>query len=328
MERSTIPIYNILLDLPLNDIIKYCKLNSTTICDDKNFWHQKAFNDFNILPNEFDAINLEPKIRYIQLYSDKYQICDVGYENFIPVNVCLKRATINNEENLITYFIEKGGNIKAAFKGIGITGNKKLFDKLIEVYPSIKYIYVTLRNAVKKGNKSFLDFLRIRWGEYFREPYIYKEVANAAIEKNGSVDIVKYMFKIIKRNDLYLAAKGGHVDLVNYFLQEVQALLPKLYSQGYYQDSMDGAAYGGHFNLLNQLIQNFNPSDLEIEIIIGKAAEGGHLDIVNDLIFRYPSSSNMVEVLYDGSKGGHINIIEYAIGNGANDLNHLNEATT
>lgn len=328
INLSSLPIesiYNILINTPFNDVIKYCTLNSTAaaICDDKYFWHQKAFNDFGISLAEFDNTTLKPKIRYIQLYANKYNICNVGYENFISVNVCLKRAAINNNENLVTYFIEKNGNKTAAFKGVGITGNLELFKKLIEIYPSMKYVYVTLFNAIKNEHLDLIKYIMEKWRKYI-DLYDNETFYKIALEINGSLEIVRYFFPDVDPYDInqeiYSASKGNHIDTINYFLIKVQGNVAT--NTKAYESAIAGAGAGGHIDLMNQLISH-NIAVPNI-LALNDIAEGGHLEIIKDLLMRYPTFNNidnMNHILKNGSIGGYLNIIKYAVENGANDFN-------
>lgn len=312
-------LFNILINLPFNDIINYClvNLNAAAICNDNSFWKQKAFYDFGISSRDFDRYDktsLDAKSRYIQLnFSNKPN------DN---LSANLKRAAINNNATAINFFIGQGTDKKSAFKGVGITGNLTLFKDLIRVYPSMKYVYQTLYSAIKNEHMTLIKYIM---ENYYIQP-TYK-LYNATMYKNRSIEIVDYIFKnkeIESETSLDLAAKANNIDIINYLLlnkiQDQENLLES------YLSIIIGAAEGNHIDLIIQYIKFVNPNSNCVKA----AANGGNLSIIEYFLSNYRSLNTIRiqnEILISGAAGGHLNIIQYAIKNGANELNKaLNSA--
>lgn len=71
LNLDTLPIEiltQIMLNLPYDDLVKMCNTNKLTniICNDENFWANKAQLDFNVSTQEFFRLN-SPKQLYLHL---------------------------------------------------------------------------------------------------------------------------------------------------------------------------------------------------------------------------------------------------------------------
>lgn len=96
----------------------------------------------------------------------------------------------------------------------------------------------------------------------------------------------------------YYAAMYNKLDIIKY-----------LHLNDYCQ-LLFGSARGGNLKLFNIMIKLCPKNYMKIVI---NAAKGGQLDLVKEYVKYY---NNYGVIAYSGAKGGHMNVIEYALANG------------
>lgn len=306
--------YYILFNLSFNDVIRCCSINSYTaaIYIDRHFWSQKAFIDLNISTSEFNEINVNAKDRYIQLDTNIF-------------NRNLKIAAIKNNLNLIQNLSNKGANINAAFKGVGISGNQKLFDELVGLYPLMKCISKTFYNAIKNQHIWFIKYITTKYNKYI---YSFKKLCYITCNKNKSIEILEYVIKnfdgVFDKNLIQglinEAAKSDNIVTLNYLLSIVNNKFSEINL-----DIVIGAAAGGHLGLINEYINNADPYFINslVKFAIESAAEKGHLYIIEYLLLKYSELNTlktMNGILLHGAIGGYLHIVQYALDHNANYL--------
>lgn len=135
---------------------------------------------------------------------------------------------------------------------------------------------------------------------------------------------------------LYYAGKGGHKNLVYYYIYDGYRRFNKLHKrrrQGEWSTAMYGAAVGGHKDLIDYCIANgannwqdglkgaaINGSKELVEFFISKGANnwsdglhgasvGGHLSLIYWFIDK--GAVNLNIGLLGATKGGHLHLIEF-----------------
>lgn len=142
--------------------------------------------------------------------------------------------------------------------------------------------------------------------------------------RTGQLEILKYFNSIFQFDNttmplqciLNSAAKNGHEDIVRYFIMERKV------------DTQQGLAYAsevGDMEIIKQIEQfpsSYKQSDdypALLENILYNASRGGHLELI-----KYVMSQGAQDLNYalDGAaEGGKIEIIKYLMSIGANDIN-------
>ena len=105
------------------------------------------------------------------------------------------------------------------------------------------------------------------------------------------------------------AAEGGHLDIVQYLIDEKGA--------NDFDLAMINAAKGGHLGIVKLMIEKAEERNKYIDYIFGmvKAAGGGHLDIVKYIIKKAKAgvikTSDFVWAISSAEYGGHPEIVNY-----------------
>lgn len=142
------------------------------------------------------------------------------------------------------------------------------------------------------------------------------------------------------RDGLVYAAKEGHRDLVNFFIEKganhwntsfknaaigghrdlVEFFIEKLKKDGipiYWNQGLESAALGGHRDLVDFFIGKYNICGGDhISWVRGLkgAAQGGHRDLVNFFIQNCINQGSVIEwgsALYSAALGGHFDLVEF-----------------
>lgn len=167
---------------------------------------------------------------------------------------------------------------------------------------------------IRKYGKVASEFKNVdrTWKNYYLLAVHYDEKytpgrALEEVSEKGYFDLIQFfIFKGgHKEQGLRGAAKGGHKELVNFFLEKGMKFL----SYG-----VSGAAEGGNMDLINFLISK-RANDWEDQGLIG-AAKGGHKKLVDFFISEGAYSWNYA--LEAAAEGGHRDLIDFFILKGAN----------
>jgi hypothetical protein len=136
--------------------------------------------------------------------------------------------------------------------------------------------------------------------------------------RGGHLDLVKLMIDRVKCHigrGFEIVCETGRRDMVHFFIEK-----------GVSMYGLCGACRGGHIDLVNFLIENspfahplahwFNP---DWKLSLREASFGGHMDIVNLLIDN--GYQNWDDGLCGACEGGHQSIVEFMIQKGAQNWN-------
>ena len=115
--------------------------------------------------------------------------------------------------------------------------------------------------------------------------------------------------KYIYNTAMAKAAKGGHMEIVQYLIDKKGA--------NHFNWAMELAALGGHLDIIKYLIDEKGAN--EFNEALGWAALGGHLDIVKYLIDE-KGADNFNSAMLEAARG-HLDIVQYLIEKGADDFN-------
>jgi len=160
----------------------------------------KAFLDFGIQRYEFNQTKLNPQQRYLQYLASHGNRCVKGSENIVDLNRCIYLASIQNDINLLKYFI----------------GQRR-----------IKY-FETLNNslfeAVKNNNKELTMTLLFEGKRLARVADKLSKAINISASE-GYLELTEYLFNLEKWQQdsinefLSAAAESGNQQLVDFFIK-------------------------------------------------------------------------------------------------------------
>ena len=210
--QSSDTLFELALRTPYQNLGNICQSNKTLrdICSSEYFWESKALADFDhYLPN---IPNLSPQKRYLSLLSRTG--CDIGSENFINIDECLKRAIMARDMRVIKYLLGKGADRDVAIIEATNANNLDLVKYLVSTYTdtdeNIKELFT--ENAVIYGNIAIVDYLLSIWSIDLR-------ILLQQAVVNNKLEMVRYLVtKDIPIRDLNeslkMAALKDKVDIV------------------------------------------------------------------------------------------------------------------
>ena len=135
------------------------------------------------------------------------------------------------------------------------------------------------------------------WRERLFRKYGRAEKSPEKSWKTFYLQIVYYTDKINNVDrEMYYAAKGGHRDLVDFFIKKGA----KDWNLGIY-----GATQGGHMDLINFFIDK----GADINWGLETAARGGRRDLVD--FFIQKGADNWVGGLYNAANAGHHDLVQF-----------------
>ncbi len=193
------------LEFDLSTVFNLCRTSKNLnqkLCQSDEFWSQKLFHDYKILPK---IIGDKSKSKYIVRLLNQYK--DPRFISLVKGNK-LKQDDMDDmlihmadegKIDIVKYLIEKGANISAQDN---MALSRAVSNGHLEV------IRLLLENGIEPSGVIFIA------------------------AKNGRLDIVRLLLDYgatIKAQDdsaLIVAALNGHVDVVRLFLQHGAILLP------------------------------------------------------------------------------------------------------
>lgn len=155
----------ILLTLPYQDIINYCKTSKigAEICRDNNFWKDKADVD-GVPKNLLESQNLNYSQRYGQLINI-YGDCLLGQKD----SNCLSKAVINGDIPVLEFLINKDPNQSELASALTKSVDMDKYDIANILAKSIKgnelsqhdqhFIYYSLKKIAYKGYVELLIYI-------------------------------------------------------------------------------------------------------------------------------------------------------------------------
>jgi len=157
---------------------------------------------------------------------------------------------------------------------------------------------------------NIIDYICLCGGSLEVVKYLFeiqkKNCTSDAIDwasKNGHLDIIKYLFEIQKKDcttsAIDLASRNGHLDVIKY-LFEIQ-------KKDCTNDAIDWASENGHLSIVKYLfeIQKKDCTTNAIDL----ASENGHLDVVKYL-FEI-QKKDCTDAICWASANGHLDVIKY-----------------
>ena len=269
------------LHLPYEDVYELCRvsLKLSYICKDARFWRDKAVVEFNFIPQNYPISVRAAMDRYLE----------VRELNEIFVNAPVI------DPNYIHLF----GPISTTF-----TVSSERDDLLIHYYEyedMVMFRYILDRFIVPK--KLIIELLHRCFSE-------------------RNTDALNYLAKYVVKHNVSLSSEYtsfnpfllGEYGVVN---DALLALIERIPPEDR-DEILDGAAYGGHLELVLYLLGKGITSDNFVEA----AAFGGQVDIIDYLFSHGMIRVDSLDIiLISAAHEGHLNVVEYVIGKGATDLN-------
>jgi len=138
---------------------------------------------------------------------------------------------------------------------------------------------------------------------------IYEKIEYLAI--NGYDLLLKPLLSTLSDYNLVMtyAAYGGHIELVNLMLEK---------GANAYNNAMIEAAYRGHMNIVRLMLE-LGANDYNEAMSF--AAKGGHIEIVRLMLEK--GANNYNRAMASAAYKGHIEIVRLMLGLGANDYNEV-----
>lgn len=302
-----------------SDILNFSLINkaASNACKSETFWREKFLNLF---PGYLQSTeNATDKIKkYIRAenftWKQKYLIYKHHIEYYLEFKILYMLARkgfwslLFYLRDFSPYPSKYEGNISHNWmmKGIAENGNAEIFEEMND--PTYCYILPECANiAARKGNIELMEYI-----VNFRNFHISsKEVSHnclygAAYANN--MDLVQkiiykkgpfsYRGKIDFAHGLEGAAEGGHMKLINYFME--------IHSVKNMELGLRGASLGGHKKLVEFFISK---GAKELGKALVSSVKGGHLDLVNFFIqkdVRIKEDALRVAVM-----NGYIHIYEF-----------------
>ena len=234
-------IFEFAIRTPYRNLFRLCKINRNTeqLCQDEYFWQQKAKYDFG---QELPLIpNLSPKLRYLALLSQ--DACDIGSEQFVDIDLCLKNAVRDRDYQLINYYLRKGADPDDGLLIAGQIGDFNLARFFIDkgAHNIINAIYF----PVIRGNLEIVEYL----APNIIDPNYQQILINYAT-CSDQLAIVEYLLSIWRVNldqALLLAAGNGYTEIVKTILTYQPPVK-------YLNDALDIARFNQHIDIVMLLI--------------------------------------------------------------------------
>ena len=183
---------------------------------------------------------------------------------------------------------------------------------------------------------------------YYKNGFDEKKWGLCSAAHNGYIHMVNYYIRNIVYSDFHLslgllyAVRGGHLDIVKFFIEKLQIIrnkdlcmltaadcghldIVKFFIENGATDvdnSMMYAASTGHLNIINYLIQH-GANDWNGGLMC--AVEGGQLDTVKFFINK--GATDWGEAMYTAAEDGRYLIVKFFVGIGANNYRECYHAT-
>jgi hypothetical protein len=232
---------------------------------------KKECNDYMFLilkDIDLDLVRTDLNVNWMSIY-------DILFQNNFNFNIALKSAAVLEDKKTIDYLIEKGA----------------------------KEMSYGLEGGIEKKNRDMINFF-IKKGAQLNHGLFYSA-------KLGDRQLVDFFIKKGSGawpEGLNGAAYNGNIDLVNFFIKEVNDI-PYIWS-----DAMSWAAKGGHKNLVEFFIKKMGGKEYSVNDGMYAAAQGGNKDIV-DLFIKKGAKSWKIG-MRGAIEGNHKNLIDFFIAKG------------
>ena len=269
----------------------------------------------------FKSLTPEEKSKYIgrghQLSNEQF---DYLYDNKFMLPLSQYVATGKKINNYQLEKIAKVRDLKDKYLHNRLIADQHLKDlskqeydllspKQKEEFFSSNDFNVKLEKATKTGNLE-----KVKEAIKDGATIFGQDIFDAA--KNGHLDIVKYLVdekKIdIPESAVYRAVKNGHLDVVKYLVDEK--------GQDISVDSVFFAAANGHLDMVKYLVGKGKSIDGEE---VSNAAKNGHLDIVKYLVEKGAKISD--NTVYVAAQDGHLDVLKYLVGEKGVNINSAAE---
>ncbi len=266
------------------------------------------------------------------------------------LNWAMKRSSQKDYRNIVEYILAQPDdprlNLDEALEAAARVGSLNLVKDIIS--RGSTWFEEALRAAARGGHREVIDFLINKYNAK------NLNVALSAAAEKGDKTLVDYLLEkgaTSRKNALEGAIRGGHRDLVDFFLvsQTGSSQVPKDELNSFGMDlAISCAAENGHYNMV-QFFVNTGRCDTKhnqlMRMIMEGAVRGGHIDIVKMLssytftdggheltIAALKGYQDLVDYFfmpgvtreYDlnlalewAAQGGHIDIVKFLLENGA-----------
>lgn len=267
---------------------------------DSDFWRYKTKNEFLELHDYWGQItpfsNYSPRKFYLWLYSQER--VTYGSEQFKTVNLCYNRAVLTCNDQLITYFKQKGikqteRTLKAAIQ----VNQIDLIEDLKRLLRDISHIYCTksIKWAAKHGRVELMNRLseiikpRMTISDYPdwspTEYIILGAIAGGQDDILAQYDLSKY--PAFLHNIIYLAAKKNRTDLLDRYLIDEYRFC-----------AVNGALVGKNLHLIEKYTLDYESSDLVPMIKSGsRAIFSKFFEQIGYHLIRFPRGQKLIDCL-------------------------------
>lgn len=248
------------------------------------------------------------------------------YEKIKNLSLVIKYFNISNNyaifkifgqyqrSDLIKKFIRLAGNLSDLDDDYDSEDDDDMQSRDKQNDQTSAVVSLAIQGAAQRGNNEFillmiklieiLNFLNVT--NYFPK---YWESAKIAITNNHLSTVKLLAAKSQSYGDILIkeAARLGYTEIIDFLLTDRNDLYGRV---------LEGAALGGHWNIVLQMINkgatNFNKG-------LKMAAKGGHKNIMIEMINR--GATDFAGALTGAAGEGHLDIVLDLINRGANNLN-------
>lgn len=303
-------------------LIEACKTNQQAkiICDTSpEFWHQRYIANYGARAASFKNKDRSWK---------DYYLLTLHYDSKYFPNKVLEKATEKGHVDIIKLFLDNKAKLQGS-RAIKIAAKNNNIEILNLLMPE-KYVDLqndALEGAAEGGHEELIEkLINDGAGRSFR--YMTRALTGAI--KGRHLELVNKFGKVSDWNEaLVAAAFVGDMDLINMALRHAADNLPA---------ALNGAAEGGHMNLVTYFIDFINSSVQYTQIgnaiknALMYAALGGHKEIVDYLLnmtseekglmvpVDYHYNYNLNSALSNAALGGHKELFDYLISKGATNF--------
>ena len=343
-DMNTLPtdcVNSITLFLPYYDVLAWgcvCKYTHSLI-QRPFLWSQKARLDYGVditppYPPEEGLISPPSRFQYLRILSE--HSCEQGSEKFISPRKCLRRAGKQGTRRLIRYFeslFNRSDALSHLVGGATRAGNLPLVKELIASHPNE---LIDIRNFVAKdigrsGRQDIVDYFGI---PRIKNPYIsttytdppridgdYIQLLCQSAGRSGNKELLQYLDLVLSA-DMYFssvaigAIMGGHIDIFHTYIDCHPV------DKSRYCWSLDTAIKYRCEAIIPYLLSKIAYNERHfIYSVIYRASKCNRRDILDTVLAKNIHNHNDLELgLWGGGAGGHIELIEFFIEKGANNL--------
>ena len=293
---------------PYDDILKFCATNlqAYAFCNNPSFWRRMAINNLGVTGIEFDQVNRPPRIRYLELATEKDYDLGYGSENFLTMDQFIERAIRRKRYDLLDH-IQKLGytQFSQILDFAAVLNDKFLVDKYLSIDPSL-----AIEAALRGGHEDLYDDLSNRYPHLVSSQ---NEIMARAAANGGNIklfDKVRLRAPLNSQwnieNLISHAVRSGNREMFDY----IRSLLPN-YQWNWTKWTYD-AAQPGNQQLYDYFRGLAGNQEWDWRRLMAGALETGNVDFVKHIVSQIPPGPHLyTEGLEDYAMRGGCQTLRY-----------------